>query len=205
MIANASAAVVPEPANASSDIQHLWTEFYKAQLDEIVRTGKVSPAYVRSLPSRAYYCATLTCCSATCCLPCCMCDTACVVSQALTGKSCCWGLFSKFLEGAISDMMKDSKKEAKDAFVKNRNKLNHAATQDMCKQYLIEFDVQVAKRTPASAKVANEIRVQLHRMIVSYSPRISHMLLRDDGDIDKLRTAVYAEWTVGFERGSPPG
>lgn len=177
-----------------------WVEFYDSLLEELITHGKVRPAYVRSLPNRAWYVISLTCCSATCCMPCCIWDSMCAITQLFCRVSCCWGCFCKFCDSAYSDIMKDIKKDKVEAFGKIRSKLDVKETQAMCLKYLAAFDEHAAKKTPEAARVANVLREQLVDIVSMYSPNFAHFLIKDDGNILRLRYAIICEWSSPFVR-----
>lgn len=178
---------------AKSSITDRWVEFFTQQLEEIVKTGKYVPKYAHSLPKRVNYAVTLTCCATTCCAPCCMWDTMCSLTEIVCKKSCCWGMFCTFIGRSCADMMHDTKDDIWKEFEEQKKEIDLEKMQDICKRYLIEFDLHVAMNNVEGAKIANQIRFQLHQMVHSFSPRPLHLCIKES-DVDALRRAIYEEW-----------
>lgn len=165
-------------ATHNSDAE--WRAHYEAVLENI----KQNIQYKHPLQQRA--CSLYNCviCSALCCAPCCLYDTVCCSLQRLCGCSCSHGMYC-LLASAVID--KTYERTNKVLPVKNSN-VSPETVRDVCKKYMIEFDMCVVQRTVKHARMANEIREFLVHIIQMHLKRYD---VRDDGDVDKLRKIVF--------------
>lgn len=172
------------PLKSIEDWNKDWIKWHLQLLSLILETGKCNPEPVYSCPKKAWFIFTLTACTSSCCLPCCLWDTSCLLFECIHKHKFRYGCYLQCLVSSCEELHKTKKQEwSMYAF----KPASHSCVIDVCKQYLIEFDCCVSKKTIQDAKKANIIR----EVVVNILQNNGYSALVDDGDIDKLRNIVY--------------
>lgn len=162
-----------------------WRVHYEGILDNILKNTVYKPEMHYSAPKRAWYICNFFACSVVCCAPCCAYDTACCISERVCGAACCpYGMYCLLGKTIVDDIYKEKNKIAPHTTLD----VSPETVRDVCKKYIIEFDLCVAKRTARDACTANSIREMLVSILQRY---LRQWNLTDDGDICKLRKIVY--------------
>lgn len=167
-----------------------WRDYYLQMLENIKKNGYYKEELKLSFAKRMCTFFSLGVCTFTCCSLCCVRDTVC----CCVSKMCCskhtWIPTYCLFAGAVIDNIY----EAKNKIVPHtRWDVTQETLSDVCKMYLIEFDVAVTRRTAFDARIANSIRETLVYILQRYHIHS----LKDDGDIDKIRTIVYSILPTG--------
>lgn len=171
-----------------------WRMLHESMLQNIVREGRYVPDYEKNCAQRCWHGTTLVGCSVLCCGPCCIWDTACGTCYACCGCAGRFGLFFNCFAQSCDEMMRDKNMVIGDMLRENKTRLYAGDVRAMCRRYIAEYDVQLSAKTANGARAANCIREKLTDIIRLYSPSIRHVLLRDNGDMDRLRNIVEKDW-----------
>lgn len=166
------------------NIDNEWRAHYEGILENIKKNGRFIPAYKHSKPKRVWSIFNFAVCSATCCAPCCIYDILCCSTEKCCGQPCCpYGMYCLFGHTIVSNIYERNNR------IRPHTKfdISRETVVDVCKKYLIEFDMCLIQRTAKAACVANEIREYLVFIIREY---LDHPTLTDNGDINKLRVLI---------------
>lgn len=162
-----------------------FREYYLNMLENIKKNGYYKLELKNSFPKRWWSLFNLGVCTFTCCAPCCIRDTLC----CCVSNICCTQHKWMPTYCAFANHVLEGIYEKKNKIVPHtRLDVSPVTVMDVCKTYLIEFDMAIARRTAFDARIANSIRETVVNILQQY-----HMhRLKDDGDVDKLRTIVYS-------------
>ncbi len=172
-----------------SPYQEIWEKHYMDMLNEVLSSGKKQIKYKHSTITRIFNVCAITSCSMTCCAPCIMWDCmCCCVSFCMKKNPFKWGVGFDFISNSCKDTFEDKRES-----VLNGIKLKHL-TKDLVMKvlriYLEKYDTCLAMNTIDGARKANIIRVMMVYIIRKYSPGFEYMMLKDDGDILKIRDII---------------
>jgi len=175
--------------NVSKSIPEIWERHHIDMLNEVLNSGKKQVKYKNSTASRIFGVCTITSCSMTCCAPCiiwdCMC---CCVSICMKKNPFKWGIGFDFVTNSCKNTFEDTRTSVLDE-IKLKH-LNKDLVISVLKMYLEKYDECLASKTVDGARKANIIRVMIVTIIRKYSPGFEYMMLRDDGDILKIREII---------------
>lgn len=161
-----------------------WRAHYEGILENIKTNATYKPPYKHSTPKRAWTLCSFAACTMACCTPCCVYDVVCCSVHRLCGASCPHGMYCLFANTVIDNTYEHKNRIAPHT----KFDVSSETVRDVCKKYLIEFDMCIVQRTARHACMANEIREFLVYIIKNYLDRPD---IYDDGNVDKLRNIVY--------------
>ena len=180
--------IFPIPT-AINEASTRWQKYQMEKLNEVMKEGEVKKKYKWNLFCRAYRVTTISLCAATCCAPFLLYDTLCCCVNI-----CCCGGKSKAIYGCGFSCIKESCDEA---FEDKREKevaecgtrIDPVIYTSVCSAYMAAFDSCISM---GKAREANIIRGNLVPLMKRYAPDLQCIMLRDDGDIEKLRNIIKA-------------
>jgi len=162
-----------------------WKKVCIEMLQEIEKDGKISPKYTHSCPHRC--CSFLQCsgCFIVCCTPCFVWDALCCSLSVFCKNPFKYGTSCKYIDESLTTIFQDERNDA----LKNirSSDLDPKTVAEVFESYMKAFDSHLATNAP---KKANICRATLVKLIRDYYPNRTHIMLKDDGNVQNIRNIV---------------
>lgn len=170
---------------SSAFFASLWEQHYMDMLNEILTSGRVRSKYKHSVVGRIGQTFMLSICTGTMfmfCLPCVLLDFGAACFKKVKPESV------RFVAATCNDIYEDIR--MKDLSNIKMTDLTKSVIMRVILKYLQAFDACIAEKTETGARRANIIRGELVNIISHYGPGAKYVMLRDDGDMSKLREII---------------
>lgn len=177
--------------NVSTDDINKWKRYYLEILDEVFKSAEIKKKYKHSLCSRIFYTIMTPIGAAVCCGPCIAWDCACCCLSLCCKNPFKYGAGIKCVSDSCDAIYEDERVKWIEDFRKRI--LNtypdelRVALHDLCMVYLDKFKECIKE---GKAREANMIRGLIVDMIKLYAHGIKYLLLKDDGNIEKLEDVI---------------
>ena len=178
---------ISKKGRVNYEISKQWKEAQLQIIEELKAYGKQKPQYKIGMPRRIWNVLSTGLCCGTVCLPCVAWDCVCCCCSLLCAGSnpFKWGCTFKAIDDACTTTFED--KRTMFLLGVKSNTLDVDVFAEVCNAYVAAYDQEMERKTTQGAMRANIIRERAFHTVAVYSPLFKYSLIRDDGNIDRIR------------------